>query len=253
MNNPEHAWQPTTHILVRHPDKPGYDIPMRVEPGERVIGVVATDTWAIDGVYDVIDGDLRRDRVRLVMSDIPVPHRGVAVAAVERRARCALPREFTTLGVEWATRILDAVRAEVISPTQWYRIDHRCANEELTATDAATARLWGCCMCGRDPDTEYTPHFEGHLTGERLDPTINLVLVVVVCPSCHDILHQPLAPDVREMMYGLRPPCPRCDARHANLVASQQSWPPLPIGVAASSAPEEELPDFQCGSCGHEW
>ncbi|GAA1899255.1 hypothetical protein LX12_002018 [Williamsia serinedens] len=246
-------WMPRTHILVREPDDDGYDLPGWVEVGERVVGLVATGLWAVDGVYDVVDGDRRRDGPNLSPTDPFVDHCGVSLFAVEARVRRALPRTITTLEVGLADLTIAAIRAETISPTRWYRVDHSCASEGVTAYDAAIARTWGCNTCGRDPRTEFTPRFEAHRIGLRIDARIDLDISIAVCPSCHEILHQPLAPTAAELMYGLRPSCPGCGARHADIVTVNHSDAPLPIGVTTSSAPPGEMPDFVCGSCGHEW
>ncbi|MGZ8178842.1 hypothetical protein ACXVUM_13015 [Williamsia sp. SKLECPSW1] len=246
-------WVPRTHVLIRGPADDGYEIPGWVELGERVIGLVATDTWAIDGVYDVAASERRRHGSRLVPVAPFVDHCGVSLPAVERRMRRAMPRSVTTLEVGWADLTVSAIRAETISPTPWHRVDHRCATRELTEYDAVIARTWGCNTCGRDPRTEYTPRFEAHCVGLRIDPRIDLDITVAVCPSCHEILHQPLAPSATELMYGLRPECPNCGARHADIVTVNHADAPLPIGVTTSTLPPNESPDFVCGACGHGW
>lgn len=253
MESSGDGWVPRTHTLVREPADDGFEVPGWVEVGERVVGLVATDMWAIDGVYDVVAGDLRRAGPQLKVVEPFVNHCGVSLVAVERRIRRALPRSIETLQVGWADLALSAIRAETISATPWHQIDHRCVGAELSAYDAAIARTWGCNTCGRDPQTEYAPRFESHRTGMRIDPRIDLNILIAVCPSCHEILHQPLAPTAIELMYGLRPECPRCGARRADIVTVDHSDAPLPIGVTASSAPPDEIPDFVCGDCGHEW
>jgi hypothetical protein len=252
MTTPTPGWHPTTHILVRRPEAAEFDIPMCVEIGHRAIGLVATAMWAIDGVYEVIAASRRREGKALKRIDPIVDPCGVAVTAVERRTRSAVPRTPTTVDAGWADLFFAAVAAESISPTPWHQLDHRCAGTQLTEYDATIARTWGCNTCGRDPRTEYTPRFEAHCTGMRLDPRINLDITIAVCPSCHEILHQPLAPTATELMYGFRPSCPQCGARRADIVAVSHDAP-LPIGVATSHAPADELPDFICGDCGHEW
>ncbi|WP_299575128.1 hypothetical protein [uncultured Williamsia sp.] len=253
MDDPGDPWVPPTHILVREPTDASYVIPSWIEVGNRVIGVVATHLWAIDGVYELVSPELRRTTPTLQAIEPFVDHCGVSVPAVEARVRRALPRFTATLEVGWADLTIAAVRAETVSPTPWHRVDQSCAADSLTDYDAAIARTWGCNMCGRDPRTEFTPRFEAHRTGMRIDARIDLDITVAVCPSCHEILHQPLAPTASELMYGLRPPCPSCAARHADVVAVNHSDAPLPIGVTASSAPPDEVPDFHCGNCGHEW
>ncbi|GAA2053524.1 hypothetical protein [Williamsia deligens] len=253
MSGLPRAAVPVTHVVVREADAVRYDLPMSVEVGHRVIGVVASANWAIEGVYDVVTSDRRRDGVSLTVGDPVVPHCGVAIAAVEQRARRTFPRHFATPAVERAAAYIAAIEAETISPTPWHRVDHRCAGERLTLHDAAVARTWGCNTCGRDPSTEYAPRFEAHRTDIELDPRIDLGITIAVCPSCHEILHQPLAPTVDELMYGLRPACPECGARHADIVSVADTSVPAPVGVIAFSGTHDPAPDFVCGSCGHEW
>ncbi|MEH3155400.1 MAG: hypothetical protein PGN29_08635 [Gordonia paraffinivorans] len=253
MTNPSTDWARPTHVLVRERSDPGFTIPGWVEVGDRVIGLVATDLWAIDGVYDVVGGARRRSDAELRGSEPAVDHCGVSLTAVEARARRALPRNMTTLHGAHADLVIAAIRCESISPTPWYRVDHRCSGRELTAYDASIARVWGCNTCGRDPRTEYTPRFGAHATGLRIDPRIDLDITIAVCPSCHDILHQPIAPTASELMYGMRPSCPRCGARHADLVTVNHADAPLPIGVVASPSLSDHVPDFHCGVCDHEW
>ena len=253
MDGSTKDWAPPTRLLVREPSDAAYVIPSWVEVGDHVIGLVATHLWAIDGVYEVVGGELRRSAPTLSMVEPLIDRCGVSVAAVEARARRAIPRVTTTVEVGWADLMMAAIRAEAVSPTPWYRIDHRCAGEDLTADDASIARTWGCNTCGRDPRTEFTPRFEAHCTGIRIDARIDLDITIAVCPSCHEILHQPLAPTASELMYGLRPSCPRCAAQHADIVTVDHCDAPLPIGVVASSSPSDHVPDFHCGNCGHEW
>lgn len=253
MDDPDDPWVTPTHILVRERTDASFVVPSWVDVSDRVIGVVATQTWAIDGVYQVVGGELRRSAPSLKTVEPFVDHCGVSLTAVEARVRRALPRTTTTLEVGVADLTIAAIRAETISPTPWYRVDYSCAQHGLTEYDAAIARIWGCNTCGRDPRTELTPRFEAHRTGLRIDPRIDLDITIAVCPSCHEILHQPLAPTAAELMYGLRPSCPGCGARHADIVTVNHSDAPLPIGVTTSSAPPGEMPDFVCGSCGHEW
>ena len=52
-----------------------------------MVGLVATGLWAVDGVYDVVDGDRRRDGPKLSPTDPFVDHCGVSLFAVA----CAAP------------------------------------------------------------------------------------------------------------------------------------------------------------------
>ncbi|MBT0566195.1 hypothetical protein [Williamsia sp. CHRR-6] len=250
MTSPAPAWEHATHVLVRELHGEDYELPPRVQVGHTVIGMLATSTWAIEGVYLATAG---LNGVDLTLTEPLVPHCGVSVPALELRMREPVPRVANTPHPQWANRMLAAIAAEVISPTPWYRLDHSCAGHHLGEYDLLTARTWGCNTCGRDPATEYAPRFEAHATGMRLDPSIDLDITIAVCPSCHEILHQPIAPSVNELMYGLRPECPQCGDRQADVVTLNTALP-APVGVIAlAELNPAEAPDFVCRHCHHQW
>lgn len=254
MDAPLKARVTPTHVVVRAASETTHAVPPRVQPGDRVIGVVATALWAIDGVYEVVTGLRRRDSLHLRPTTPTVDPRGVSLTAVEARIRRVVPRAATTLDPVLADLAITAIGLETVSPTPWYRVDHSCERHSLTENDMTVARAWGCTTCGRDPHTEYAPRFAAHALGLRIDSRIDLDITIAVCPSCHEILHQPLAPTARELMYGLRPGCPRCGSRHADVVTVDHADLPLPIGVAAfTGSIEGTPPDFRCGACRHEW
>lgn len=124
--------------------------------------------------------------------------------------------------------------------------DDGCTDEIHDETLRAQSAAWGCAACGRDPVTEFAPRFHAH--------RLVAAGAVALSPSCHDIVHQSGGPDVATLMFRLRPSCPRCQDDHAIMIAIDPPEGPVPRGVTVRvPITHDDIPDFVCGTCDHEW
>ncbi|MBJ7291578.1 hypothetical protein [Williamsia sp.] len=224
-----------------------WNFPDGVNSGDTVVTIVDAREWTVTAVS-----------VRWVPADgVPTLHRvyphiwdGISMTALEARLGMTLPHEPTTLEPTMAQRLQSAVDDEIGRPTRWYQLPNRCDDADLDRI-ADTTSLWGCNACGRDRDAEFTPRFQRHVltSGDEWPDAVG------VCPSCHDILHQPSGPTFDELMYSNRPSCPACEA-HQTLIL-MMGMPPGPpprgtvLGGCVLTGPS--FPQFVCGACKHEW
>ncbi|WP_143690469.1 hypothetical protein [Williamsia sterculiae] len=182
----------------------------------------------------------------------PIAREGVSLGAIESHMQTTLPRRPETLSSDLGAALLEALRAEVDAPTSWRTTSPEC---DAPRSDAiGEAEIWGCRCCGRDRDAQFAPRFESHAEHSGAD-WVHSEKGVGVCPSCHDILHQPLAPTVDELMFSNRPQCPRCREKQAlHLILGMPPGPP-PHGAVAGGCVimDGHMPDWVCGACGEEW
>ena len=75
-----------------------------------------------------------------------------------------------------------------------------------------------------------------------------------MCPSCHDILHQPLGPTLDRLMFSHRPPCPRCSARQTfKLMMGFPPGPP-PYGTELGGCViGPDISSYVCQACTFMW
>ncbi len=220
--------------------------PDDVSGGDTVVVVVEAREPTIVGLYvaqsDIGDHELHRIQA----------FDGVAVSAVQQRTSGSFPTAPGTLEAETAAPILAAIEAEALDATPWWELPHPCSSD-VAREGARIGESWGCNACGRDrADPGYSPRFQGHIEargfdGEPAEP-------VGVCPSCHDILHQPLGPTFDELMFSHRPACPQCRERRTFTVLSGMPIGPPPYGTRSVGCVVFDPPSqFSCGACGHEW
>lgn len=168
-----------------------------------------------------------------------------------------------------ADRLLEAIAEEIASPTPLrLREGRRCAStSRLRASGlqaVALARSEGRCeACDRDFGSLFAGAGLAALEVHHLDSLGNEQVEVVetsvdrltaVCGGCHNVLHSVASPTLQELRYAWRPPCPQCHARQTK---------PILFGMPVAAPPDDVIlggcdvsdprPEWQCGSCGHEW
>jgi len=182
----------------------------------------------------------------------PLFWNGIAVAALEQRLGGPFSLEPRTLPTHAAADVLSAIAAEVEAPTLWSALPHNC----LDGRDAEVlghAGPWGCNACGRDEDASYEPCLQVHREHRSDDRPFDDAYAV--CPSCHDILHQPLGPTFDQLMFSHRPACPRCSAKQTfKLMMGMPPGPP-PYGTHAGGCVivGPDIPSYVCQICSFRW
>jgi hypothetical protein len=216
-----------------------------------VVTLVDAREWAVArvSVWTEVNGEGALHHVGPSLPD------GASLVAVERRVGISVPRRAETLPSHDAAAFIAGIRAEAESPTLWRDLDDAC---DLAHNDDAlrTARLWGCRGCGRDTGRGFVPRFQTHVGARRPDEwLLEDSGVVAVCPSCHDILHQPLGPTVDELMFSNRPACPECGEHQAFSILRGFPAGPPPYGTRlyGCSITDADMTHWVCGSCAAEW
>jgi hypothetical protein len=226
-----------------------WDMPDGVETGDTVVTLVHAHEWAVACVSVSGDGGGGLHDVDPYLPD------GAALTAVERRVRVTVPRSPATLPARDAAALLAAIRAEAEAPTPWHDLDDTC--DRVRDEDALrTTHLWGCRGCGRDTRRRYSPRFETHVVPRSPDDWLrDDAGAVGVCPSCHDILHQPLGPTVDELMFSNRPACPECGEHQAFSILRGFPPGPPPHGTRlyGCSITDMDMTRWVCGACETEW
>ncbi len=229
-------------------DRTWWSFPDHVTDGDTVVTVVdAREPAIIDVSVLRMDSD---DDWDLAPAE---PHlfEAIAVAAIEKRVGFSFSIDPRTLHRTEGAAVLKAVDAESTSPTPWYELPNSCSGADRLDT-TREGRLWGCTACGRDWEGGFRPRHQQHVSaGWPFDAEDE---PVVVCPSCHDILHQPLGPTFDELMFSHRPACPRCDARRTYKRLMGMPPGPPPYGtIAGGCVVTGEDDRFLCGVCDHGW
>lgn len=176
---------------------------------------------------------------------------GIAMAALERRLDGHFAIEPRTLSTQAATDVLSAIAAEVASPTPWTALPHRCLDPRESEVIQAQ-RFWGCNACGGDDESPYRPRLQVHREPDAKDWPFHKSMAV--CPSCHDILHQPSGPTFNELMFSHRPPCPRCSARQTFKL--MMGFPPgaPPYGTELGGCViGSDISSYVCQACQFSW
>ena len=176
---------------------------------------------------------------------------GIAMAALEHRLDEHFPIEPRTLTNQAAAGVLGAIAAEVASPTPWTALPHRCLDPRDSEVVQA-ARSWGCNACGGDAESPYRPRLQVHREPDVKDWPFHES--IAVCPSCHDILHQPLGPAFEQLMFSHRPPCPRCSARQTFKL--MMGFPPgaPPYGTELGGCViGPDISSYVCQACQLSW
>ncbi|MBA5845670.1 hypothetical protein [Gordonia amicalis] len=148
-----------------------------------------------------------------------------------------------------AERLMAAISAEESSPTPWRELDER----GCVAASEPVEPYWKCACCGKWADE--TPVLEDHLLVDNQELEFFGYGPIVVCATCHDRLHHPLAPSADELMFGFRPLCPRCSTMRTYEVI--RGFPPGPPGpgtiLAGCDRSDPVILEYRCGSCDYEW
>lgn len=175
----------------------------------------------------------------------------IAMAALERRLDGHFATEPRTLPPQVAADVLNAIAAEVASPTPWTSLPHPCLDPRDSEIVQA-AQSCGCNACAGSDESPYKPRLEVHREEPGNDWSFQEAFAV--CPSCHDILHQPLGPTFDELMFSHRPACPRCGAQQAfKLMMGMQLGPP-PYGTQLGGCViRPDMPSYICQACSFEW
>lgn len=228
-----------------------WEMPIGIEAGDTVITLAEAREWAVArvSVWTVSAGTGQLHHV-----DPELPE-GASLTAAEKRVRVDVPRSPGTLLARDGAALLAAIRAEADAPTPWRELDDAC---DRANGDEATrmARLWGCRGCGRDTSRRFAPRFETHVvTLSPDDWPSEESRVVGVCPSCHDILHQPLGPTIGELMFSNRPPCPKCGKYQAFTILRGFPPGPPPHGTVLHGCDITNVnrSRWVCGACDAEW
>lgn len=173
----------------------------------------------------------------------------LSLTAVERRIGTPLPSAPATLDTATGERLIAAISAEEESPTPWRELDER----GCVARSEPVEPYSRCACCGKWADEE--PVLEHHLLVDTQELEFFGYGPIVVCRTCHDRLHRPLAPSSDDLMFGSRPLCPRCSAMRTYEVI--WGFPPLPIGsatvLAGCDISDPATFEYRCGSCDYEW
>lgn len=181
---------------------------------------------------------------------------GVSVAAIAHRLGEAPPASPTTIeDSDLARRIVEAIEAELESPTSW--------RHEARSTDPATVR----CMRERRPVPRYAEFFgcaacdrtEVELEVHRLADPEDLEFAgtdeVHVCPDCHDALHTALPPLVADVICADRPLCPSCSMARTRMFQGGLIPGPAPAGRISTGcsifSPADD--QYECSECGFRW
>ena len=245
------------HVAVAEPvtafhsegdvDEARWDMPHGIDDGDTVVTLAHARGWAVARVSV---------RTESALHDVdPTLPMGASLAAVERRARISVPRSPGTLPAPDAGALLAAIRAEAEAPTPWRDLDDSC-DRTHDAEALRTAHFWACRGCGLDTSRRFTPRFEAHVApGLPNEFSWDSPGAVGVCPSCHDILHQPLAPTVDELMFSNRPACPECGERQAFSILRGFPAGPPPYGTRlyGCSITDMDMTRWVCGACETEW
>lgn len=224
-----------------------WDLPDGIEVGDAVITLVDAREWAVArvSVWSEMNGEGALHHVAPHLPD------GASLAAVERREGIRVPRRAETLASRDAAALVAGIRAEADSPTLWRDLDIACARDA-----PRTAHLWGCRGCGRDSSRRFAPRFETHVVVRTPDDwLLGDSGAEGVCPSCHDILHQPLGPTVDELMFSNRPACPECGEHQAFSILRGFPAGPPPYGTRlyGCSITDADMTHWVCGACDSEW
>ncbi|WP_020108640.1 hypothetical protein [Nocardia sp. 348MFTsu5.1] len=254
---PANAAEVPCHVVLAEPwsasaieaDETWWSFPDGVADGDLVITVAHARVPAILQVAELWLDDNEGWGLNTVEPYVPI---GIAIAALERRLGTRFSTEPRTLPVGVTADVLAAITSEDATPTPWSSLPHRC----LDADDSKLVQndqFWGCNACGAYAASRYRPRLQAHREPRGNDPQFSGALAV--CPSCHDILHQPLGPTFDELMFSYRPSCPRCDAKQTfKLLMGMPPGPP-PYGThsggCAISAPD--IPSYICQACNFEW
>ncbi|WP_299575167.1 hypothetical protein [uncultured Williamsia sp.] len=228
-----------------------WDLPDGIEVGDAVVTLVDAREWAVArvSVWTEMNGEGALHHVGPHLPD------GASLEAVERRVAVSIPRRTGTLASSDAAALTAGIRAEADSPTPWRDLDNAC--DRAHDDDAIQkARLWGCGGCGRDTSRRFAPRFETHVGAHRPDDWSPADSGAVgVCPSCHDILHQPLGPTVEELMFSNRPACPECGEHQAFSILRGFPPGPPPFGTSLRGCDitDMDVTRWVCGVCDTEW
>ncbi|AZZ79702.1 hypothetical protein QEN35_16815 [Gordonia alkanivorans] len=174
---------------------------------------------------------------------------GLSVRAVERRLGTPLPSAPATLDTASSERLIAAISAEEKSPTPWRELDER----GCVAHSEPVEPYSRCACCGKWADEE--PVLVHHLLVDIQELEFFGYGPIVVCLTCHDLLHRPLAPSSDDLMFGFRPLCPRCSAiRTCQVDRGFPAGPPGPGTLLAGCDRYDPVTfEYRCGSCEYEW
>lgn len=228
------------------------DMPAGVADGDTVLILLEARDWAVVrvSVWTEANGAQSLYDVGPDLTD------GVSLAAVERRLAFTMARQPATLTAVDGAALVAAIEAEVRSPTPWREIDDAC--DAVDGTEAIhQARTWGCRGCELSTSNRrFVPRFEAHVGADSPDDWLSEGSKVIgVCPSCHDILHHPLAPTIDELMFSNRPACPECGEHQAfSILRGFPPFPPPPgTRLFGCSVIDMAVTRWVCGACDTEW
>lgn len=226
-----------------------YWFPDKVADGDKVITVLNAREPAVLNVRRLWIED---EETWGFISAEPYVWSGIAIAALELRLGGQFLTEPRTLSSQVAMDVLRAIQAEADFPTPWTTLPHHCLDPRQSEV-IQQAQSWGCNACGSDGESPYRPRLQAHTEPGAEDWPFGDAYAV--CPSCHDILHQPLGPTFDELMFSHRPPCPQCEANQTfKLMMGMPPGPP-PYGTHAGGCVimGPDIPSYVCQACTFEW
>ncbi|WP_045820854.1 hypothetical protein [Williamsia herbipolensis] len=236
------------HGPGRTTDETWWTFPDDVADGDTVVTVVQGREAAVLGV-SVLRMGTDPDDWDLEPAD-PIVSEPLSAAAISRRAGTAVTVDPRSLHHTEGAAVIAAIEGECDAPTPWFALPSPCADVDTMGVSAVESS-WGCTGCGRRWAGKTSPRLQRHKTVEVPYDDIGWV---ALCPSCHDIVHQPLGPSVDELMFGNRPACPACNEHRTFRVLWGMPASPPPYGtVGAGCVVMGDTPTRRCGACGHEW
>lgn len=192
------------------------------DPGDLVAWIVPGDVPALLNIeeFDDPSSDV------LVVDSAGWNIRGVAVAGIERRLGHSLPAPPATLDPVTSQLFLDAAAAEESDPTPWYLIDTTgCADG-----DQGMARhSWECAACHQRFD--HLPLLQARAALQQHHGSELFGGSMVLCASCHAMVHDPFSGGLSELIMAHRPACTRCECH--TVMHLEYGMPPGPVpGIA---------------------
>ncbi|MGU3292481.1 hypothetical protein [Williamsia sp. M5A3_1d] len=242
-------WQSIdSHGSGRTTDETWWTFPDDVADGDTVVTVVQGREAAVLGVSVLRMGNDEDDRdLDTAEPRVSTP---LAAAAITRRAGTAVTVEPRSLHRTEGAAVIAAIAAENTSPTPWFALPSPCADVDTMGVDSMDSS-WGCNGCGREWARKTGPRLQRQ---RMVDEPFGDLRDVALCPSCHDIVHQPLGPSFDELMFSNRPACPACHEQRTFWVLRGMPVGPPPYGtIAAGCVVMGDDPTRHCGACGHEW